>query len=65
MKKPKLNERTITRLEIYGQVWGSKYYYELKDYIDTEGNCYTMLERTNLKTGDIDEFDWEGYIKEA
>lgn len=65
MKKPKLNERTIARLEIYGQVWCSKYYYELKDYINTEGNCYTILERTNLKTGDIDGFDWKEYIKEA
>lgn len=65
MKKPKLNERTIARLEIYGQVWCNKYYYELKDYIDTEGNYYTILERTNLRTGDIDEFDWKGYIKEA
>lgn len=65
MKKPKLNERTIARLEVYGQVWYSKYYYELKDYIDTEGNRYTILERTNLKTGDVDEFNWEEYIKEA
>lgn len=65
MEKPKLNKRTIAKLEIYGQVRCSKYYYELKDYIDTEGNCYTTLERTNLKTGDIGKFDWEGYIKEA
>lgn len=65
MKKPKLNERTIARLETYGQVWCNKYYYELKDYIDTEGNRYTILERTNLRTGGIDEFDWEEYIKEA
>lgn len=65
MKKPKLNEKTIARLEIYGQVWCSRYYYELIDRIDTEGNCHTILERTNLKTGNIDEFNWEGYIKEA
>ena len=65
MKKPKLNERTITRLEIYGQVRCNKYYYELTDHIDPEGNCYTMLERTNLRTGDADAFDWKGYIKEA
>lgn len=65
MKKPKLNERTIARLETYGQAWCNKYYYELEDYIDTEGNCYTILERTDLRTGDIDEFNWEGYTKEA
>jgi hypothetical protein len=65
MKKPKLNERTIAMLEIYGQVRCGKYYYELKDFIDTERNRSTMLERTNLKTGDTDGFDWEEYIKEA
>lgn len=65
MKKPKLSERTIARLETYGQAWRGKYYYELKDYIDTEGNYYTILERTNFETGGIDEFNWEGYIKEA
>ena len=65
MKKPKLNERTIARLEIWGQAWCGKNYYELKDYIDPEGNCYTRLERTNLKNGNVDEFEWEEYIKEA
>jgi hypothetical protein len=65
MKKPRLNERTIARLEIYGLAWCSKYYYEIKDYMDSEGNRYETLERTNLKTGDIDEFDWDEYIKKA
>ena len=65
MKKPKLNENTIARLEIYGQAWSNKYYYELVDHIDTEGNYYTTLERTNLKTGDIDGFNWGEYTKEA
>ena len=65
MKKPKLNENTIAKLEIYGEARCGKNYYELKDYIDPEGNRYTELERTNLITGDTDAFDWEKYIKEA
>ena len=59
MKKPKLSEGTIARLEINGYTATSKYYYELKDYIDKEGNRYTLLERTNTKTGDIKVFPWE------
>lgn len=65
MKKPKLNERTITRLVIYGQAQYSKYCYELKDFMDAEGNRYTVLERTNIRTGKTDAFEWKGYIKEA
>lgn len=65
MREPRLNENTMARLEIYGQAKCGKYYYELIDYISTEGNRYTELERTNLKTGDIDTFDWEKYTKEA
>ena len=65
MKKPKLSERTIARLETYREAWGGKYYYELKDYIDSEGNCYTELERTNLREGNVDTYDWREYIKEA
>lgn len=65
MRKPRLNENTMARLEIYGQAKCSKYYYELVDYMDKEGNPYTELERTNLKTGDIKTFDWEKCTKEA
>lgn len=65
MRKPKLNENTIAKLEIYGHAECGNNYYELKDYIDTEGNCYTMLEWTNLRNGDAKSFDWKEYIKEA
>lgn len=58
MRKPRLNENTMAKLEIYGRAECGKYYYELVDYIDKEGNRYTELERTNLKTGDIETFDW-------
>lgn len=65
MEKPKLNENTIGEVEIYGHAKRGKNYYELKDYIDAEGKRYTMLEWTNLKTGDTKLFNWEKYIKEA
>lgn len=65
MRKPRLNENTMAKLEIYGHAECGKYYYELADYIDKEGNRYTELERTNLKTGDIETFDWGKYTKEA
>lgn len=65
MRKPRLNENTMTKLEIYGQAKSGKYYYELIDYIDKEGNRYTELERTNVITGDIETFNWEEYTKEA
>lgn len=58
MRKPRLNKNTIAKLEIYGKAESGKNYYELRDYIDTDGHCYTMLERTDLKTGDIQTFDW-------
>ena len=59
MRKPRLNENTMAELEIYGKAERGKNYYELKDYIDTEGKCYTVLEWTNLRTGDTKLFDWE------
>ncbi len=65
MRKPRLNENTKARLEIHGCAKCGKYYYELKDYIDREGNRYTELERTDLKTGDIDTYNWEEYTKGA
>jgi hypothetical protein len=65
MRKPKLNENTMAKLETYGHAECGKYYYELADYIDNEGNRYTELERTDLKTGDVKEFDWGKFTKEA
>lgn len=65
MRKPRLSENTIEKLEIYGRAESGKNYYELKDYIDTEGKCYTVLEWTNLKNGDAKQFDWEKCTKEA
>lgn len=65
MRKPRLSENTIGKLEIYGHAESGKYYYELRDYIDAEGKCYTALERTNLKNGDAKQFDWEKCTKEA
>lgn len=65
MRKPRLNENTIATLEIYGHAKCGNNYYELVDYIDTEGNCYTVLEWTNIKTGDIQAFNWEKIIKEG
>ena len=59
MKKPKLNENTMEKIETYGYAKCSKNYYELKDYIDTEGKCYTLLEWTDLETGNTKAFDWE------
>ena len=49
---------TSEKLEIYGHAESGKHYYELKDYIDAEGKCYTVLEWTNLKNGDTKQFDW-------
>ena len=65
MRKPRLSDNTIAKLEIYGYAEAGKNAYELKDYIDTEGKCYTMLEWTDLKTGDTKQFDWKQYTKEA
>lgn len=65
MRKPRLNENTIEKLEIYGYAESGNNYYELKDYIDTEGNRNTTLEWTNLRTGDTRAFDWETFTKEA
>ena len=65
MRKPRLSENTIAKLEIYGNAESGKYYYELRDYIDAEGKCYTALERTNLNNGDAERFDWEKCTKEA
>lgn len=61
MRKPRLNENTIEMLEIYGYAKRGKNYYELIDYTDAEGNCNTTLERTDLKTGGIEAFDWEKF----
>lgn len=65
MRRPRLNENTIAKLEIYGYAECGNNYYELKDYIDTEGNRNTTLEWTNLRTGDARTFDWEKCTKEA
>lgn len=65
MRKPRLNENTKAKLEIYGRAKSGKYYYELIDYIETDGNYHTGLERTDLKTGDMETFSWEEIQKEA
>lgn len=65
MRKPRLNENTIAKLEIYGQAKCGKNYYNLVDHIDTAGNCHTVLEWTNIKTWEVRAFDWEKIIKEA
>ena len=65
MRKPRLSENTIEKLEIYGHAESGNNYYELKDYIDAKGKCYTVLEWTNLKNGDAKQFDWEKCTKEA
>ena len=65
MRKPRLNENTIAKHEIHGYAECGNNYYELKDYIDAEGNRNTTLEWTNLKTGDARAFDWEEFTKEA
>lgn len=59
MRKPRLNENTIASLEIYGNTTTGKHYYELKDYITPKGNRYTLLERTDIKTGKTEFFPWE------
>ena len=59
MRKPRLNENTLAKLEIYGQAKSGKNYYELIDYIDEAGHCDTKLEWTDLETGDIQTFDWK------
>lgn len=65
MRKPRLNENTIAKLELYGYAESGKNYYELKDYIDAKGKYYTVLEWTDLRTGDMKEFDWGKFTKEA
>lgn len=64
MRKPRLSESTINMLEITGEAIVGKMYYELKEYIDKEGDVYTVMERTNLNTGDADAFEWKN-IKKA
>lgn len=58
MRKPRLSENTIGKLEIYGQAECGKNYYELKDYIDAEGKRYTVLEWTDIRTGDTKQYEW-------
>lgn len=65
MRKPRLNENTMAKLEIYGQAKSGKNYYQLIDYIDADGQPYTELEWTDLKTGNIQTFDWEECTKGA
>lgn len=65
MRKPRLSDNTLAKLEIYGYAKAGKNDYELKDYIDTEGKCYTTLEWTNANTGETKQFDWTEYTKEA
>ena len=65
MKKPKLNENTMEKIEIYGYAKCGKNYYELKDFVDPEGKCYTVLEWTDLKTGNTKAYDWGKCTKEA
>ena len=65
MKKPKLNENTVKKIETFGYAECGNNYYELKNYIDAKGKCYTVLEWTNLRTGDAKQFDWEKCTKEA
>lgn len=65
MKKPRLNENTIAKLEIYGETKSGKYYYRLLDFLEEDGYCETILERTDLKTGDAREFAWKRYTEEA
>lgn len=65
MRKPRLNENTMKKLEIYGYAECGNNYYELKEYLDTEENCHTMLEWTNLRNGDAKVFNWEECTKEA
>lgn len=65
MRKPRLNENTIAMLEIYGCAECGKNWYELKDYVNTEGNINTTLTWTNIKTGETRAFDWEKCTKEA
>lgn len=60
-----MSKNTIEKLEIYGYAESANNYYELKEYIDAEGKCYTMLEWTNLKNGDTKQFDWGKCTKEA
>lgn len=59
MRKPRLSESTMAHLEIYGYAETGKHYYELKDYITPKDNRYTLLERTDAKTGKIELFPWE------
>ena len=58
MRKPRLSDSTLTKLEVYGYTECGKNAYELKEYIDADGHCITTLEWTNLKTGDTRTYDW-------
>ena len=51
LRKPRLNENTIAKLEIYGQAKSGKNYYQLIDYIDEDGHCYTELIVTGKQIG--------------
>lgn len=59
MRKPRLSESTMAKLEMYGHAVTGKYDYELKDYITPKGNRYTLLKRTDAETGKIEFFPWE------
>ena len=65
MRKPRLNENTMKKLEIFGYAECGNNYYELKDYIDAEEKYCTVLEWTNLRTGDAKQFDWEKCTEEG
>ena len=47
-----LSTAALEELEIFGYAKCGNNYYELKDHIDAEGKYYTVLEWTNLRTGD-------------
>lgn len=64
MRKPRLSKSTIAKLEIYGEAQSGKYYYEIRDFIEEDGYYETILERTDLRTGDTEEFDWQKFTKE-
>lgn len=64
MRKPRLSKNTIAKLEIYGEAKSGKYYYEIRDFIEKDGNYETILERTDLRTGNTEEFYWAKFTKE-
>lgn len=58
MRKPRLNENTMAKLETFGYTETSKHYYELKEYITPKGNRYELLKRTDKETGKTEFFPW-------